>query len=102
MAKRRRCKNQTKHSLERMGSRIGITNKKNAENMIRNASKKGLSINDFPPCGLKDYLLTKDVGKRVKVYKGNIFIFNKTSDRAITLYPIPEEFMEDYNKYGKQ
>lgn len=95
-------KKPTKHSLDRMKTRAGISNKKQAENMIKAASRKGMSIDDFPPCELKNYLLTKNSGKRVKVYKGIIYIFNKTSDRALTLYPIPEEYMEDYNKYGKQ
>ena len=98
----RKAKRQTRHGLSRMNTRIGISNEEIAINTIRCASKKGMSISEFEEGALKDYLRTKDHGKRIKVYKGTIYIFNKTSDRVITLYPIPEEFMEEYNKYGKQ
>jgi len=91
----------THHSLLRMAERCGITNAKAATNMIRNASKLGRGIQSFPDGELKNYLLSKKHNKRVKVYKGIVFIFNKTSDRAITLYPIPNEFMEEYKTYDK-
>ena len=102
MATIHKRKNPTKHSLSRMKTRAGICQESVAIRTMQNASRKGLCIADFPDCKLKDYLKTKDKGKRVKVYKGYIYIFNKTSDRAITLYKIPDEYKEDYEKYGKQ
>lgn len=91
----------THHSLMRMAERCGITNRTAATNMIRRASKMGRHIQSFPDGELKNYLLSKQHNKRVRVYKGIVFIFNKTSDRAITLYPIPNEFMEEYKTYDK-
>ncbi len=98
----RKGKNQTRHGLERAKSRVGIANKHQAIVTIRNASKKGLNIADIEDGALKEYLKSKDHGKRVKLYKRYVYIFNKTSDRVITIYPLPDEYLEEYKKYGKQ
>lgn len=97
----RKAKRQTRHGLERIKTRGGITNNNQALTTIRNASKKGLSIADIEDGPLKNYLKSKDHGKRVKLYKRYVYIFNKTSDRVITLYPLPEEYLEEAKKYGK-
>lgn len=95
-------KKQTHHGLQRMAERMGVTQKSVATKTIQNANRLGKCIQQFPDGEFKNYLLSKQHNKRVKVYKGFVFIFNKTSDRVITLYPIPEEFKEEYNTYGKQ
>lgn len=97
----RHAKNPTTHGLRRLKSRVGIKNKRVAERMIAEASRYGKSIYDFPEGEFRDYLISKDHGKRLRVFKGIVFIFNKTSDRCITCYPIPDEHLEEYNSYGK-
>lgn len=93
---RSRVKNQTRHGLVRMEERLGITDKKYATKLIRDASKNGLSIADFPEGQFKEYLKSKDLGKRIKIHGGNVYIFNKNSDKVITVYPIPDEYKEEY------
>ena len=61
--------------------------------MICAASKKGCCPNQFDG-EFGEYLAKKSIVKRVKVYDNLIWIFNKTSDRLITVYPIPERFMK--------
>lgn len=97
----RHAKRPTTHGLKRLKSRVGIKSKKVGERIILEASKGGKNIMDFPPGEFREYLISKDHGKRVKVYKGIVFIFNKTSDRCITCYPIPKEHLEEYEQYGK-
>ena len=96
-----RKQKQTHHGIVRMAERMGINNKKIATDIIRKASQSGLDICDFPDGAFRDYLFSKKHNKRIKVYKGFVFIFNKTSDRVITLYKIPTEYMEEYEKYGQ-
>ena len=98
----RKVRKQTLHSLDRAKERIGVANKKQAEIMIRNAFRKGKSVGEFPDGRLKNYINSKRHHKKVKVYKGKIFIFSNTSNRCITLYPIPEDLMEEYEFYEKQ
>lgn len=100
-AKIRHCKKQTVHGVKRLRSRVGIKNKKIALRVIIEASKSGKDISFFAPGELYNYLKSKDRGKRIRVYNGVVYIFNKTSDRLITAYPIPEELMEEYRNYGK-
>lgn len=96
-----RKQKQTRHGIIRMAERMGVNSQKQATEIIRKASKIGLDICDFPLGAFRDYLYSKKHNKRVKVYLGFVFIFNKTSDRVITLYKIPTEYKEEYEKYGK-
>jgi hypothetical protein len=87
----------------RMAERIGITNERNFKDIVKSASKKGQNPIDFPPdTEIGKFLREKDVGKRIKVYKGNVFIFNKTSINLITVYPLPEELKEEYKLYERK
>ena len=97
MGKIRKAKGQTAHALKRMAERIGM-NGESATKFLRAASRKGIPPESFPDGPLKDFLTAKQVGKRVRVHKGVVAIFNKTSDRAITAYRIPEEHMEEYEE----
>lgn len=101
MMSRKKSKKQTHHGLQRMAERMGVKQKSVATKTIENAVQKGKPISYFQDGLLKKYLLSKQHNKRLKVYKGFIFIFNKTSNRVITLYPIPEEFKEEYESYDK-
>ena len=65
----------------------------------RYAIKNGLNLNDLPDGPLKNYVYakTKIRGKRIKLYRGYVFIFFRASKRMITCYPIPEKHVEEYN-----
>lgn len=92
----RKAKKQTNHALMRMSERLGLPSK-DAKNFLKAASKKGLPPASFGfDTGFGSYLWTKSKLKRVRVYKGMIVIFNNTSDRAITAYKIPDEFLKEY------
>lgn len=78
-------------------------NKKQRRELIRNASKNGDCPADFRNGHPKIYsYLSKLSTKRVKIYRGFVFIFNKTSDRLITMYELPEEYTEEYQIYVLQ
>ena len=69
-------KSQKGHGLMRMKTRAGVSNQKQATQIIKSASKKGLSPNYFEAGSpFREYLRTKEKGKRIKVYKGYIYIF---------------------------
>ena len=91
---------QTHHSLERMATRLGVTNEKNATEIILAAKRYGASPQKFPECPLKDFLYIKSVCKNLKVYKGFIFVFNKNSRRAITVYKVPDKYLNDLKNSG--
>ena len=98
---RTRCKNQTAHGMRRVSERCGIS-KDNAKCFIRAASIHGYSPSHMPEGSkLRDYTLLKEYGKgkRVKIYKGFIFIFNNTSNRLITAYPIPDDLIDEFNTF---
>ena len=80
-----------------MEERIGIYSQEAQLNLIRGASKYGLNPHDFSG-DFGSWLENKGKYKRLKVYKGYIFIFAKTSNFLYTTYKIPEEFMEEYNE----
>lgn len=88
--------NYTKHSLQRLIERSQFTH----VNTIKKASKAGYPINCFKKYpNFYKWLSSIAPYKRVKVYKGLIFIFNNTSDRCITVYPIKDRYLLDYNDY---
>lgn len=92
---------QTKHAINRAKDRLGMCQESSIAIMMRNALGRGQCANDFPPGEFKNYLLCRERGKRIKVYKGKVFVFNRSSKRCITVYPVPEEHMEEYLKYQK-
>ena len=97
---RKKAKNQTDHAMRRLEERSEIgSSKRSLEGFLKNASKSGLSLMDFESePDLFDFILSKQRGKRVKVWKGFVVILCKTSDRAITAYKLPEEFREAYER----
>lgn len=69
------------------------------------ARRYGITLNDaIGQLGdsnpLSKWLLFKTLkkGKKVKIYKHNVYIFFNTSDRCITCYPLPEWLNEEYEK----
>lgn len=96
-----KCKKQTFHGMMRARERGNMPSRV-AKDFISSASKRGFSFNDLPEGELKDYVFGKFIyrQKRVKIYKGYIFIFNRTSNRLITMYPIPDNLVEEFNSFA--
>lgn len=68
--------------------------------LIQRVVHYGLCIRQLPQDSkLRHFLETKEAKKRkkVKVLDGYVFILFTTSNRLITMYPIPEEFAEEYD-----
>ena len=97
---RTKCKRQTRHGLYRITDRCGIP-EGTAKQFIKSASIHGYSPLHMPEGNLRKYLLNKEYacGKRVKIYKRFVFIFNNTSNRLITAYPLPEEFVPEFDQF---
>lgn len=98
---RTKVKKQTFHGVKRVKQRCGITNDRSLKNFVKAASKHGYSPQHLNEGRLKNYLINKSQrrNKRIKIYKGYVFIFNNTSDGLITAYEIPERFMEEFNTF---
>lgn len=91
--KTKRPKNSTTHAYYRAKKRLGLEENKNIESLFRKAHKYGKMASYLPPGELRDWLFLKEhPGKKIKVYKNNVFVFFKNSKRCITMYPLPEKF----------
>ncbi len=92
---RTKTKHQTKHALTRAYERLGVP-EKIAVNMMKRASSCGLSPSQLPEGPVRDVLMNKETRghKRIKVYKGNVYVFNKNSNRCITVYKLDLEEKE--------
>lgn len=89
----------TKHGYLRVKERTTITD--NEINTLSSyAIKNGVNYNEIIDGPLKMFVWNKQRkgNKRVKLYRGYVFIFFLNSRRLITCYPIPDEFLEDYKK----
>ena len=87
----------TDHSYLRAAERCGW-GKRKARDMMKAASRYGVSVGNMQPGPERDYLERKQWGnphKRIKFYQGYVFIFCSTSTRCITVYPL------DFNKEEK-
>ena len=87
--------NNTDHSYIRAAERCGW-GKKKAREMMKLASRYGISVGNVPPGPLKNFLAQKQWGsphKRIKYYQGYIFVFCSTSTRCITVYQVPPEIL---------
>lgn len=94
----RRKANSTKHSKERFIERTRYS-EHNFQEYVTYASQYGKCPNDFDG-DFGDYLKVKGKYKRLKVFDGYIWIFNKTSNRLITIYSVPKRFETEENKNG--
>ena len=82
----------TDHSYLRAAERCGW-GKKKAREMMKQASRFGISAGNLPPGPEKNFLAKKQYGspsKRIKLYQGYVFVFCSTSTRCITVYPLPD------------
>lgn len=95
-------KQYTYHGFKRTRERTGIDDK-DKKLLGSHAVRNGLNFYELPPGPLKSYVGFKIAkkGKRVKLYRGYVFIFFKTSNRIITCYEIPERHLEEYKKIIK-
>lgn len=100
---RTRVKKQTKHGIMRFKERCSSIPAKNMDSFIKSASKHGFSPAHFPESPFKHYLLAKQRknNKRIKIYKDFIFIFNSTSNGLITMYRIPENYIDTFKQFMK-
>ncbi len=93
----------TLHGYNRVKQRTDFKITKNT-NLSASAVKYGLNFNDIPPGPLKSYVGWKRArgGKRIKLYKGYVFVFFLNSKRLLTCYPIPEKHLAEYNQIIKK
>lgn len=74
------------------------------EKMFRNALKNGMYYETYKMKDKKSpfasYLFFhKKPNAKLILYKRIVFVVNKTCDVLITLYPVPDKFIEIYDKY---
>lgn len=96
-------KQYTTHGFERVKERSDFCDKQ-LNNLSRYAIKNGINISDIPDGRLKKYVWhrIKQRDKRVKLYRGYVFIFFKNSKRLITFYPLPDFFIPEYKEISKK
>jgi len=90
----------TDHSYLRAAERCGW-GKKKAREMMKQASRFGISAGNMEPSPLQVYIAKKQYGnphKRIKLYQGYIFVFASTSTKCITVYPVPDELTGESEK----
>lgn len=86
----------TNHAKFRIRERLGII--KNYNELIQNVEKYGKNITYYKG-DFRKYLNNKLHKKniKIKVYNENIYIFNKTSKKLITVYPVLPKFFPSTN-----
>ena len=86
------------HAYFRASERCGWSVEK-AKEMMRLASRKGLSPYQLENGELKDLLIYRQLktNRRIKFYQGYIFIFASTSTRCYTVYKNPLEKGDNKN-----
>ena len=84
--------NNCNHAYYRASERFGW-DKKKAEEMMRIASKKGISPFSMQEGALKDLYVFRQLKtkRRIRIYQGFVFIFASTSTRCYTVYKLQEE-----------
>lgn len=87
----------TQHAKKRILERFG---KYDVESLSNGARHSGLKEHDLleVPNLLEYYRKKAHTGKKVYIYSGFVFIYFSTSKRMITMYPLPDEYKEDYEK----
>lgn len=99
----KKIKNLTLHSYERLLERTDLRYEE-LKQISSLAIKNGISFSELPSGPLKSYVGRKISrrGKRVKLYRGYVFIFFINSKRMITCYPIPDKHLGEYKKILKK
>ena len=85
----------TYHAMKRIDERFGNYDQRA---LVNGARHSGLDENDLKGTSelLAFYRKKASSGKRIFLYAGFVFVFFTSSKRLITMYPIPEELMEEY------
>lgn len=93
----------TVHGYNRVVERSDI-NEKELQTLSMYAIRNGLNDKDIPRGALKSYFRRKKrIGnKKIKIYRGYVFIFFVNSNRLITCYPLPEKYREEYERIMKR
>lgn len=93
----------TYHGFQRTEERTGIEDR-DKKRLGSYAVRNGIDFCQIPPGPLRSYVGFKiaQKGKRVKLYRGYVFIFFKTSNRIITCYEIPKRHLTEYNELKKK
>ncbi len=95
----------SRHADIRISQRCDLKDVKDKD-LIKFAFNKGLTLKHFTGI-VEDYMLEKlngmrDNGKqKVVLYRGYVFIFNHNERMLITMYPLPEDIKEEYDKQIK-
>ena len=81
----------TDHSYLRAAERFGWSKKK-AKEMMQLASRHGVSVGNMRKGPLQEWLLEHQIytHRRIKLYKGYVFVFASTSTKCITVYEAPK------------
>ena len=87
----------TYHAMKRIDERFGNYDKLALVNGARHSGLTDSDLEEVPDL-LAFYRKKAHSGKRVFIYAGFVFVFFTSSKRLITMYPLPEELMEDYMK----
>lgn len=87
----------TYHAMQRIDERFGNYDKLALVNGARHSGLTEADLEEVPEL-LAFYRKKAFSGKRVFIYAGFVFVFFTSSKRLITMYPLPEELMEDYMK----
>lgn len=91
----------TTHGIQRSRERTDLSSRE-VKDLIRSASRKGLTVTMLSPGPLRTYVAQRGTRKRVKYYKGYLFIFQKTSTSLITMYPVPTTVFEAQEQYDRK
>ena len=92
------------HAKQRIQERTNIsTNKKETKTMVNNDVKKGIALENYniidKKSEFKQYINNKKhMNTRIFLYNDYVFIFNSSVKLLITMYPIPEQYLEHYHK----
>lgn len=95
MARTRLKQNTTVHSILRARERTNFS-KKEFIHISKIASIKGLSVGNIQNPNLRRFIASRSAFKRVKVYRDYVWVFCKTSNKLITVYPLPEDLIGKY------
>lgn len=89
------------HSINRARERSNLSKRK-TNSLMKEASKYGLSYDHLPEGPLREYIRKRSYFKRVKLYKGHVFVFAKTSTACITMYPVDPQVLMEQEEFDKQ
>lgn len=89
------------HGKKRIRERLNqsLTNR-NVNSLFKVALKKGYTPRMFIDCDLKDYMMTHTKHNSIKIFNGDVFIYNGSKKILYTVWKVPSKFLpvEQYLK----